>query len=188
MDGPIQACGDTRAGDMKTFCGLTGGEALVHTQVEDFAVGARQHLDHFRQQGQQFLFLSESFRTWIQIDFFARSYFAAPHALAADILGRIGDDTMYPRASLGAVEAGVIDGLEDLDPTHPRPGGRRRRPAWQGAKSTGSSRCPCFGIAFEEGAVLDGVLESGMLPPGPATPEDESRSLVVGEAHHPNET
>ena len=27
----------------------------------------------------------------------------------------------------------------------------------------------------------------GSLPPGPATPEDESLSLVVGDVHHPNE-
>ena len=60
-------------------------------------------------------------------------------------------------------------------------------PLGKGQKAPGAADDPCFGIAFEERAVLGGILESGMLPPGPATPEDESRSLVVGEAHHPNE-
>ena len=31
------------------------------------------------------------------------------------------------------------------------------------------------------------LTSRGDLPPGPATPEDESLSLVVGESHDPNE-
>ena len=51
------------------------------------------------------------------IFYFGEAYFDAAKALAANILGGVGDDRAYPGASLWAVEAGMVDGLQDLDPT-----------------------------------------------------------------------
>ena len=93
--------------------------------------------------------------------------------------------------AFGLSKRAVIDGLENLDPAGlkhvfgqlvlagdaPARGKKRRE-----QQTIHPSRLPS-----SRRAVPGGILESGMLPPGPATPEDEFLSLVVGAAHYPNE-
>lgn len=76
------------------------------------------------------------------------------------ILDRVGDDRSDPRASLGAVKVGVIDGLEDLDPT-----GLKDilgqvvvacDPLGEGEKAAGATGNPGFAIALEQRTVLGG--------------------------------
>ena len=76
--------------------------------------------------------------------------------------GRVGDDAMYPGAGLEAVKAGMIDELEDLDPTGLKDILRRTvvagNPLVEGLKAAGTAGNPGFAVAFKQRAVLGRLL------------------------------
>ena len=81
------------------------------------SVGVREERNHLLQQGKKLFFLGESFGGSAGIFHFSEGNFAAPRALAANILGGVGDDRAHPGASLWAIEVGMVDSLHDFDPT-----------------------------------------------------------------------
>ena len=124
----------------------------------------------------------------------SQRYLATADLLATDIPGRIGDDLMHPETGFRPLEAGVIDGLENLDPAGLKPvfgqfvlagdapGQRKEAP--------GAADNPAFQLAFEQkGQSPGGILESGMLPPGPGHSRGRI-SLPCGSVRPttPNET
>jgi hypothetical protein len=96
---------------------LLVGESLVEAQLDDLAVGSRQKIDHFPEQNKEFSFLCKSLRILVWDSPALEWILAAADPFSVVILGRVGDDSVHPRTSLGAVKASMVDGLEDLDPT-----------------------------------------------------------------------
>jgi hypothetical protein len=148
---------------MKESRDLLVGEPLVETQLDDLAVGSRQKIDHFPEQNKQFPFLGKSLRIEGRSSPLLERVLTATDLLSVVILGRIGDDRMDPRASFGAVEAGIVDGLEDLDPT-----GLKNilceavvagDPLGEGQEAAGATGNPGFGVGFEQRTVFGGSLE-----------------------------
>ena len=99
------------------FCRLSRGKTLVQTQLDHLTVGVREKRNYLLQQAKKLCFLDESFGSSAWIFHFEDGNFAAPNALAANILGGVGDDRTHPWASLWTIEVGMVDSLHDFDPT-----------------------------------------------------------------------
>ena len=108
----IQPSRDIRAGDVEVFCRLSRGKTLVQTQLDHLTVGVREKQNYLLQQAKKLCFLDESFGSSAWIFHFEDGNFAAPNALAANILGGAGDDRAHPGASLWTIEVGMVDSLQ----------------------------------------------------------------------------
>ena len=102
---------------MQALSGLAGRKTLVQPQLDDLAVGLGKERDDLAQHNEKLLFLGESFGASARTHCFREGNFLLTQATAANIPGGVGDDLTHPGTSLGAVEAGMVDGLENLDPT-----------------------------------------------------------------------
>ena len=80
-----------------------------------------------------------------------------------EIPGRVDDDPMYPRTSLRAVKANMIDGLEDLDPADLKHFFGQAivagDPLGEGKEAPGTAGHPSFAVAFKQGTVFGGPFE-----------------------------
>ena len=137
---------------MEAFCRLPSGKILAQTQLDHLTVGSREERNYLQQQGKGLLFLGESFGSSAWIFHFEESNFTATQALAANILGGVGDDRAHPGASLWAIEIGVVDSLQDFDPADLEgvfseaivPG----NPLGEGKEALGTAANPSFLVPF----------------------------------------
>ena len=161
----IQPGRDLRAGDVEALRRLASGKTLVQTQLDNLAVGGREKRNDLPQQGKELFFLGESFGVSAWIFHLREGSFTLTKAPAANILGGVGDDRAHPGTSLGAVEAGMVDGLHDLDPTNLEgvfseavvPGD----PLGEGEEALRTAGDPFFLVPFQQGAFPGGPLEGG---------------------------
>ena len=148
---------------MEALCRLASGKTLVQTQLDNLTVGVREEKNHLLQQGKELVFLRESFGGSSWIFYFGEESFAATQALAANIFGGVGDDRAHPGASLWATEVGMVDVLQDLDPTDLEgvfseaivPG----NPLGEGKEASRTAGNPFFFVPFQKGAFPGDTLE-----------------------------
>ena len=80
-----------------------------------------------------------------------------------EILGRVGDDPMHPGTGLGALKAGMIDALQNLDPTDLEDILGQTvvagYPLGEGEEAAGAANNPGFAVAFKQGTVFSGSLK-----------------------------
>ena len=116
-DGTIHADGDIAAGDVKESSDPLVREPLVQTQLDNLAVGSWQEIDHFPKQDKQLPFRRKSFRVPSRGRMDFERILAATDLFSMELLRRGGDDPMNPRTGLRSAKRGMIEGLENLDPT-----------------------------------------------------------------------
>ena len=102
---------------MKASRDLLVRKPLVETQLDDLAVGSPHQIDHFPEQNKQLSFLGKGLRVLGRGSLAFKLILALADPFPMEIPGHVGDDEMCPGAGLGTLKAGMIDGLEDLDPT-----------------------------------------------------------------------
>ena len=90
---------------------------MVETQLDDLTIGSWQQIDHFPEQNKQLSFLGKGLGIHGRSSLALKLILAPVDPFPMEVPGRVGDDAMHPGASLGAFKAGMIDRLEDLDPT-----------------------------------------------------------------------
>ena len=164
-DGTIHADGDIATGDVKASRDLLVGESLVKTQLYDLTVGPWQENDHFPEQNKQFSFLGKNLRFQGRSSLVLERFLAAEEPFTMKVLGRVGDDPVHPGTSLGSVKAGMIDGLEDLDPTGLKDILNETivagDPLGEEKKAAGATGNPGFAIAFKQ--IETGQSTAGLL-------------------------
>ena len=179
---------DQRGRDMQAVRRLAGGETLVQTQIDNLAVGLREEQDDLPQQGKELLFLGESFRASAGILHFREGDFFVTHAPPANILGGIGDNLTHPGTSLGAVEAGMIDGLHDLDPTGLEgvfsEAIAADYPLGEGKEAFRTAGDPCFLVPFQEGAFPGGrEVQNAQTPGHEQVLDSTSKTVYLNSIH-----
>ncbi len=156
---------DLRAGDVEALRRQFSGETLLQTQLDNLAVGPREERNDLPQQGKELFFLGESFGGEAGVLHFRERDFAVTKAPAANVPGGVGDDRAHPGTSLGAVEAGMVDGLHDLDPTGLEGVFSEAvvagNPLGEGEEALGTAGDPFFLVPFLERAFPGGPLEGG---------------------------
>jgi len=138
-------------------------EPLVETQLDDLAVGSRQQIDHFPEQNKQFSFLGKCLWILGRGSLVLKRMFVAAVPFPVEVPCCVGDDAMHPGAILGSVEAGMIDGLEDLDPTGLKDilgqSVVTGNPLGEGKEPSRAADYPGFAVAFKQGTVFGGSLK-----------------------------
>ena len=99
------------------FCRLSRGKTPRTDATRSLDGRCPEKRNYLLQQAKKLCFLDESFGSSAWIFHFEDGNFAAPNALAANILGGVGDDRTHPWASLWTIEVGMVDSLHDFDPT-----------------------------------------------------------------------
>ena len=164
-DGTIHADRDIPAGDVKVAGDLLGRQPLVQAQLDHLAVGSWQEIDHFPEQDKQFPFLRKSFRAPSRGRLVFERTLSAADLFSVELLRRVADDLMNPRTGLRSAKGGMIEGLENLDPT-----GLKDivgeivvagDPPGEGKEAAGAAGNPGFAIAFKQGAIFSGLLQFG---------------------------